>query len=274
MIRRLIPGLKSGLRRGFASEASPAAQAAKTPALDTLPGAAKLPEFVLATVRQFPSLEPSRLQPVTSQMLGTQVPKDLLWRAVVFEADRQRVGASNPPGREQMGYSTAKLHKQKGVGKARVGDAGSPTRTQGGFAMDRNAPNKMATGLPVQVYAAAIRAALTAQYQEGRLFVIDGECELPESVKDNTTFGRQWLQGELGFKEKEMTVFFVNKERPILDSVLGKENLKADIVPKEFIEVRDILKARNVVIEYSVLKWLAAKYPNRDLFGTYKPWTH
>lgn len=259
MIRRLL----TPSARGFASAAA-----------DTLPGAAKLPEYVLASVRQFPSLEPTRLQPVTSQVLGAQVHKDLLWRAVVFEADRQRVGASNPPGREQMGYSTHKLHKQKGTGRARVGDAGSPTRTQGGYALDRNAPNKMATGLNKLVYGSAIRAALTSQYQEGRLFVVDGPCELPASVKNNTAFAKQWLQGELGFGEKEMTVFLVDVERPVLDSVLGKDNLKADIVPKEFIEVRDILKARNVVIEYEVLKWLAAKYPTRDLYGTYKPWTN
>lgn len=127
----------------------------------------------MASARSFPDLEPQTVFPVSTVLLGEPLRRDILWRAVVFEADASRVGSSNTRSRAEMGYSNKKLRPQKGSGKARMGSRGSPTRHDGGRAFARHAPFDWSTDLPRQIYFKAIRVALSHIYRQGRLFVLD-----------------------------------------------------------------------------------------------------
>ncbi|KAH3899493.1 probable 54S ribosomal protein YmL6, mitochondrial [Saccharomycodes ludwigii] len=235
-----------------------------------LSNAAEPAKYTLATVRAFPSLEPLTFAPVPTSVLGSPLRRDILWRAVVYENDNKRVGSSNPPGRSENGYSRRKLLPQKGSGRARAGDANSPTRHNGARAHARTAPNDYSTALPSKVYSLAYNVALSHQYRQGNLFVIGGNNELCgvhkndlnelELVKDpeNT--------GELIF-EKFLKEYDLEKKKNLLFIVDGvKEGLlyntekfaeKIDIISKEFVDVNDILKAQRVFIELSALEYLA-----------------
>lgn len=216
---------------------------------------AQPPQYKLTTVRSFPSLEPVRLQPVSSTVLGLPLRRDLLWRAVVFEADQARVGSSNTRSRAEMGYSRKKLRPQKGSGRARMGDRGSPTRHDGGRAFARHAPFDWSTGLPRQIYSKAMLTALSHIYEAGNLFVVDGQADF---VSGHSNAGDLFV-AEHGFADTPVLVI-VNEFRENLHNATKDKHPRLEIVSKEVLEVRDLLKAHRVIIEQEAFVYLAEQF--------------
>lgn len=211
-------------------------------------------EFVLATLRAFPSLEPRAVQPVSAQLLGLPTRRDVLWQAVVYERDAARVGSKTILGRSDMGYSKHKLRPQKGSGRARMGDRGNPIRHDGGRAHNKHAPIDHSTGLPSTVYALAVRTALSMKYREGHLYVIDGAADF---AADHVLVGKDFLKQHS--LEKTSVTFVVDSERSnLFDATADCE--RVDIVPKECVTVQDLLRPRRLIVERGALEYLAVKY--------------
>lgn len=224
---------------------------------------AQAPKYKLTTLRSFPSLEPTRVQPVSSAILGEPLRRDLLWRAVVFEADGARVGSSNTRSRGEMGYSRKKLRPQKGTGQARMGDRGSPTRHDGGRAFARHAPFDWSTGLPRQLYYKAMRVALSHIYDQGNLFVVDGPAEF---VSEHSQAGDLFMN-EHGLNEVPVLVI-VDEFRENLHNATKDNHSRMEIIAKEGLEIRDLLKAHRVIIESDALAYLAEEYKPLDPIET------
>ncbi|KAH7588974.1 54S ribosomal protein YmL6, mitochondrial [Nakaseomyces glabratus] len=251
-----------------------------------LPNAAPRPKYTLATVRSFPSLEPNSFIPVSANVLSLPLRRDILWQAVVYENDKRRVGASNPPGRSDKGFSRKKLLPQKGSGKARVGDANSPIRHNGGRALARTAPNDYSTELNKKVYSTAFFTALSHQYKLGNLFVIGKEGEIAKNdveildidlgqkpvpsdkIKPNKMAELENEYCEMYFKKflaennlfKQRLLFVTNEPREKLLHASDKYKDKIDIIQKEHLEVNDILRAGKIYIELEALKGISEKY--------------
>ncbi|CDR46019.1 CYFA0S21e01002g1_1 [Cyberlindnera fabianii] len=249
MFARASPSVRVQLRQQvarFATEAqvSPVAQHAQEP-----------PKYVLTSLRHFPSLKPHTFQPVSSDVLNTPLRRDILWKAVVFDADNRRVGASNPKGRAEMGYSRKKLLPQKGTGKARSGDRGSPIRHDGGRAMARSAPNDHTSDLPKKVYGLAMRVALSDKYRNGDLVVVSNEMELPT---EDSLATKMFLRSST-LSNKKLLFITDNHCKNLLKSTEPYAE-KIDVIQKEGIQVRDILHAQKVLIDLESLKWMADEY--------------
>ncbi|ODV59820.1 mitochondrial 54S ribosomal protein uL4m [Ascoidea rubescens DSM 1968] len=227
----------------------------------------KPPRYVLASLRSFPSLEPKSFISVNWKLLAQPLRRDILWKAVVMEANCARVGASNPPSRSQMGYSGRKLHAQKGTGRARVGDKGSPIRLEGGRAHARNAPNDYSTKLPFKVYTLAYRVALSHQYKTGNLFIVgldkeskadknlqspsrENEVEVCEFLTNDQLAADNFVEAH-DFKLRNV-LFIVNEERPNLTKAFESYK-KFKVIEYAKVDVRDLLKANRVIIEFSAL---------------------
>ncbi|CCD23748.1 mitochondrial 54S ribosomal protein uL4m NDAI_0C00870 [Naumovozyma dairenensis CBS 421] len=249
-----------------------------------LPNIATPPKYTLATLRAFPSLEPLSFIPVPTSIFAVPLRRDILWKAVVYENDNRRVGASNPPGRGDVGYSRHKLLRQKGIGKARVGDANSPIRHNGGRALARNAPNDYSTELPKKMYSLAMVTALSHLYRKGALFVIGENDDVISSINKNDigildiikTRSQEREEGEkeeqdyrsVMFKkfirENELTkkrlLFVTSKPRIGLLNFTGHFKKDVDIVQQEGLEVNDLLKSQKVFLELDVLKYLIKEH--------------
>lgn len=240
----------------------------------TLPNAAIPPKYTLTTVRSFPSLEPLTFAPVPSSILAAPLRRDLLWRAVVYENDNKRVGSSNPPSRSENGYSRRKLLPQKGSGRARAGDANSPTRHNGARALARSAPNDYTTALPSKIYSAAFRNALSYQYKQGNFFVIGGqnlledtnELDLNEleilpsdtTSNDGALLFRKFLK-EHNLEGKKL-LFITSEPREGLLKYTEEFKDTVDIVQQEFLDINDLLKAHRIFIELEALEYLAVTH--------------
>lgn len=212
--------------------------------------------------------------PVPTSVLAAPLRRDLLWRAVVYENDNKRVGSSNPPGRSENGYSRRKLLPQKGSGKARAGDANSPTRHNGARALARSAPNDYTTELPKKVYSSAFNTALSYQYRKGNLFVIGGDNSLAEissldvNELDVLPTSLEADDGDLVFEkfikefklEKKKLLFITSDLRPGLFKYTEQFKNEVSIVQQEFVDVNDLLKAHRIFIELEALEYLAVTH--------------
>lgn len=234
-----------------------------------LPNVQTPPKYTLISLKQFPSLEPTTCIPISTSILGVPLRRDILWRAVVFENDNKRVGASNPPGRSENGYSRKKIRPQKGSGHARVGDANSPTRHNGGRALARNAPNDYTTELPSKLYSLAFNTALSYQYRRGNLNVIGSDVASSQtdqgilditkqngkSFKYHTSIVEKFLQNNR--LEGKGLLFITKEARLNLMKFTEPSQEKIDVIQWQGVQINDILKASRVFIELDALKSLS-----------------
>lgn len=222
------------------------------------------PKYTLASLRSFPSLEPHTFAPYPAKFLDLPLRRDFLWSAVVYEADKARVGSGYVPTKGDKWFSNRKLHPQKGTGRARVGDANSPIRDNGLKAHGIKAPHDWSTGLPLKIYSRAFRTAFSEQYRNGNLFVIGGEQQ-----SENDTF-----VADFQYEHPEQMVQFVEQHHlehlHLLFITDGQRNnllaasealgKKCDVLVKEAVEVRDLLKANRIYIEKSALNWFVGRH--------------
>lgn len=235
-----------------------------------LPNVQAPPKYTLVSLKQFPSLEPTTCVPVSTSILGVPLRRDILWRAVVFENDNRRVGASNPPGRSDNGYSRKKIRPQKGSGHARVGDANSPTRHNGGRALARNAPNDYTTELPSKLYSLAMNTALSYQYKRGNLNVIGGEGSTTDlgildivkqqdkSFKYHNSIIQKFLKNNQ--LESKRLLFITKDTRQNLIKFTEPNKDKIDVIQWQGVQINDILKASRVFVEWDALKSLSLEH--------------
>lgn len=269
---------RSVLTRSYATVETAAAKSAASKTVSNISTERILPNIVspssytLASLRSFPSLEPHSVIPVHAKFLQAPLRRDILWLSVTMELDNKRVGASNPPGRSEGKYSRRKLMKQKGSGRARVGDANSPTRHNGAYALARNAPNDFSTDLPRREYYSAYRIALSEQYRRGHLYIIGGETSkdhlkkgdannLEICTSDSHSIGRFLKTHELDERLNELFIpsDYLNVAN-LRKAILHYPSSKIIVKDKRDVRVRDILKAHRIYIEKDAFEYFVTKY--------------
>jgi large subunit ribosomal protein L4 len=111
-------------------------------------------------------------------VFSVPIKKHVLHQVVVAQLAGRRSGTAAVKNRAAVKSSKAKLWRQKGTGRARVGTASSPTRKGGGVAFGPS-PRNYDHKVPKKVKKAALRMALSDKVQCEQLFVID-DFALPE----------------------------------------------------------------------------------------------
>lgn len=189
-----------------------------------------------------------------------------------MELDNRRVGSASPPGRSQHKFSRRKLFKQKGTGRARVGDANSPIRYRGAQALARQAPNDHSTDLPRKVYDLAYRTAISDAFRKNRLFIIGKDAEpVEEKVLQGDSFNLEICTGESSAINRFVKVHDFEKRSLlfIVDDYFQAPNLrkatlrypssKVIVKQKDEVEVRDILKSQRIFIEKNAFDFIVNK---------------
>jgi len=126
--------------------------------------------------------------------------EDLLWEAVKHYRASQRAGTHATKNRKLVSGSGKKLWKQKGTGRARVGSIRSPLWRHGGTVHGPQ-PRSYDYTFPKKKLLGALRSALAAKLQDGKLTVVDA-FDLKEA---KTKAVRQALLG-FGFEKTALIV--------------------------------------------------------------------
>src|SRR3954462_10154454 len=106
------------------------------------------------------------------EVFGGRVKTDLIWVAVVQENAADRRGTHATKNRAAVSGSGKKPWRQKGTGRARVGEIRNPLWRKGGTVFGPQ-PRSYDFKLPKKVERGALRAALAQKMQEGALVVVD-----------------------------------------------------------------------------------------------------
>ena len=98
--------------------------------------------------------------------------EDLLWEAVKHSRAGQRAGTHATKNRKLVSGSGKKLWRQKGTGRARVGSIRSPLWRHGGTVHGPQ-PRSYDFTFPKKKLLGALRSALAAKLQDGKLVVVE-----------------------------------------------------------------------------------------------------
>jgi large subunit ribosomal protein L4 len=104
--------------------------------------------------------------------LAPAVNKQLLHDAVVMYQANLRVGTQKSKTRSEVSGSSHKLYKQKGTGRARMGNKRTPVRRGGGHAFAKR-PRDFGFRMPKKALRLATRMALLGKFQDGEVVVLD-----------------------------------------------------------------------------------------------------
>lgn len=163
----------------------------------------------------------------------------LLHEVVLYQQAKHRSGTACTKTRGEVAYSNKKPWKQKGTGRARSGERGSPLWEGGGVTFGPK-PRDYTFKVNKKAKKAALRAALSAKRLEDKLLIVD-ELKL-EAVKTRGLL--DWLS-DLGVGMNTLVVI------PEADSKveLSARNLpKVKVLRAAGINVRDILLYDRLVL--------------------------
>jgi large subunit ribosomal protein L4 len=179
---------------------------------------------------------------LSDAIFGGPVATSLIWESVVHEQASRRRGTHATKTRGLVSGSGKKPWRQKGTGRARVGEARNPLWRTGGVVFGPQ-PRSYGYRLPRKVALGALRAALSQKLQEGSVIVLS---EL--AVAEPKTRKAVELLGGLGVSGKTLLI----DVHPDENLLRASSNLPGvQVVSSGRVTARDLIDTRSVIITKS-----------------------
>jgi large subunit ribosomal protein L4 len=159
----------------------------------------------------------------------------------------ERRGTHAPKTRAMVSGSGKKPWRQKGTGRARVGEVRNPLWRKGGTVFGPQ-PRSYDYHLPRKVEKGALRAALAQKLRDGEVIVVDAL-----SVGEIKTSAAAEMLRRLGVAGKALLVD-VKPEDKLALSVRNIEGIT--VLPSNRISARDVMNTRRVVLTQAALERL------------------
>ncbi len=180
-------------------------------------------------------------------VFGVKVNDHLLYEAVKQYRAGGRQGTHATKNRALVSGSGKKPWKQKGTGRARVGETRTPLWRHGGTVFGPQ-PRDYSYSMPKKARAAALRSALSQRVKDGGLTVVD-RFEIAEP-KTKLLKG---ILDQLGAKGKTLLV----DNRPPDNLILSGRNIPGlKVVDSSQVNVYDVLDCRHLVVSSEALSKL------------------
>jgi large subunit ribosomal protein L4 len=184
---------------------------------------------------------------VSDDVFGGRVKVDLIHESVIRANAAERRGTHATKNRALVSGSGRKPWRQKGTGRARVGEARNPLWRKGGAVFGPQ-PRSYDYQLPKKVEKGALRAALASKLQGGDVIVVDALSA--SEIKTQAAVG---LLKTLGVNGKALIVDVQPEERFAL-SVRNIAGVR--MLPSNRVTARDVMDTRKVVLTQAALEKL------------------
>jgi large subunit ribosomal protein L4 len=181
------------------------------------------------------------------EVFGGLVKTDLIHESVVRANAAERRGTHATKNRALVSGSGRKPWRQKGTGRARVGEIRNPLWRKGGTVFGPQ-PRSYDYQLPRKVEKGALRAALTQRLRDGAVTVVDAL-----SVGEIRTKAAAEMLRRLGVEGKALLIDVKPEDRLAL-SVRNIEGVR--LLPSNRISARDVMNTRRVVLTRAALERL------------------
>lgn len=186
---------------------------------------------------------------LSDAVFGGRVKTDLIHASVVRANAADRRGTHATKTRAMVSGSGKKPWRQKGTGRARVGEIRNPLWRTGGTVFGPQ-PRSYEYRLPKKVEKGALRAALAAKLQGGAVIVVDQLT----ATEVKTKAARALLE-TIGVNGKALLV----DVRPDEKLALSVRNLPGvALLPSNRVTARDVAGTRTVVMTQAALEKLEA----------------
>jgi large subunit ribosomal protein L4 len=184
---------------------------------------------------------------VRDEVFGGRVKTDLIWESVTRQNASERRGTHATKTRAEVSGSGKKPWRQKGTGRARVGEIRNPLWRKGGTTFGPQ-PRSYDYQLPKKVEKGALRAALAQKLRDGHVLVV--EALTASAVK--TKAAAELLKG-LGVNGKTLIVDLT----PDVNFALSVRNIAGvRLVPSNRVTARDVADTVRVVATRAALERL------------------
>jgi large subunit ribosomal protein L4 len=181
------------------------------------------------------------------EVFGGRVKTDLIWESVVRENASRRRGTHATKTRALVSGSGKKPWRQKGTGRARVGETRNPLWRKGGTVFGPQ-PRSYEYELPRKVERGALRAAVTQKIRDGAVTVVDALAA--SEIKSKAA--AEMLKA-LGATGKTLLVDGTPDEK----LALSVRNLRGvRFVPGNRVTARDVMDAERIIATRAAIERL------------------
>jgi large subunit ribosomal protein L4 len=175
---------------------------------------------------------------LSDEVFGGRVKSDLIWESVVQANASERRGTHATKNRANVSGSGKKPWRQKGTGRARVGEIRNPLWRKGGTVFGPQ-PRSYAYELPKKVKRGALRAALAQKFSDGAVTVVDRLDAAEKKTKDTAA-----LLKRLGASGKTLLI----DVKPDEGFALSARNLAGvRLVPSGRVTARDVMDTNHII---------------------------
>ena len=182
------------------------------------------------------------------EVFGGRVKTDLIWESVVQENAAKRSGTHQTKNRSAVSGSGKKPWRQKGTGRARVGEIRNPLWRKGGTVFGPM-PRSYEFALPRKVKLGALRAALAQKLADGTLLVVDKL----DAGSDKKTKATAAMFRTLGVTGKALVIDVKHDDA----FALTARNIAGiRLVPSSRVTARDVMDTDHVVATKEALEKL------------------
>ena len=181
------------------------------------------------------------------EIFGGRVKVDLIHESVVHANAVDRRGTHATKTRGLVSGTGKKPWRQKGTGRAQVGEARNPLWRKGGTVFGPQ-PRSYAYRIPKKVEKGALRAALTQKLRDGAVTVVDGL-----SVGEIKTKVAVELLGRLGISGRALLVDVAPEETLAL-SIRNLQGVR--LLPSNRVGASDVMNTRHVVLTQAAIEKL------------------
>src|SRR5919112_221141 len=184
---------------------------------------------------------------VSDEVFGGRIKVDLIHESVVRANAAERRGTHATKTRAADSGSGKKPWRQKGTGRARVGETRNPLWRKGGTVFGPQ-PRSYEYKLPRKVEKGALRAAIAQKLRDGAVIVVDAL-----SVAEIKTKAAAEMLRRLGIDGKALLVD-VKPEDKLALSVRNIDGVR--LLPSNRVSARDVMNTRRVVLTQAALEKL------------------
>jgi large subunit ribosomal protein L4 len=181
------------------------------------------------------------------EVFGGRVKTDLIHESVIRANAAERRGTHATKSRGMVSGTGKKPWRQKGTGRAQVGEARNPLWRKGGTVFGPQ-PRSYEYHLPKKVEKGALRAALTQKLRDGDVIVVDAL-----SVGEIKTKAAAEMLRRIGVEGKALLVD-VKPEDKLSLSVRNIDGVR--VLPSNRISARDVINTRRLVVTRAAIEKL------------------
>jgi large subunit ribosomal protein L4 len=181
------------------------------------------------------------------EVFGGRINAGLVWESVVRQNASERQGTHQTKTRGMVSGTGKKPWRQKGTGRAQVGEARNPLWRKGGTVFGPQ-PRSYDYALPKKVERGALRAAIASRLQDGSLVVVDALAQA--DVKTKTAAATLKRLGVTG----KAVLVDVAPDDNFARSVRNIRGIR--VVPSSRLTARDVVDARRVIATRGALEKL------------------